>query len=660
MARRQAARREDERKTRPSRRRWILPALLALAFLSKLGALLTLGHHPLLQPDAGLDTGAYVGLAGRVAHGDPLLRGEGPVPFFVSPLYVYFLAPFLAAGAGSLFAARFVQILLGTAAAGLVFAAARRLFGEEAAAIGTALYVLTGVVTFYEVLILQSALDPFLTALALFLLADALTSEEISSKGNREGAPASGFRSRGAWIATGLAFGLLALNRPNALPCAAVVAVTLAVPPLVARMRRGRRLSLPLEEIPLRTFRPAATFLLGVSLAIAPVTLRNVAVSHEFVLISSHGGLNFLIGNGPGADGVYRRLKGITPSIAGQAADSRRVAEAAEGRSLSTGEVSAYFARKAWTWIAAEPGAAGKLFLRKIWYVLSGDEAPLNFSYPWYRSRSIALKLLPVGPGLLVPLGGAGLVLLLLGSGRLRPREAAVWASFVPVYVLLVAAFFVATRYRLALVPPLAAAGGGAIGILAVGRARDARRLAAAAAAALALAAVSLWPTGLYDGGADEEMHLVLWEIDRGEAGAMRHAEAAGPQHPDPALFWFRIGEAFAEKGHTDDAILALERSVTAGSEQPQTVKLLAAERERRGVERILKGDLAGAAADLEAAVALDPGSATAHLNLAALLAGQGDKTRAQAEARRALSLKPGYEKAEALLKAMEAGKKGK
>jgi 4-amino-4-deoxy-L-arabinose transferase-like glycosyltransferase len=637
------------------RRRWVLPAILLLACLSKLAVLLALGDHPLLQPDAGLDTGIYARLAWSVAHGDFLLRGEGAVPFFVSPLYVYFLAPILAATRGSLFAARLVQILLGTAAAGLVFATARRLFGEKAAAVGAALYVLTGVVTFHEILILQSALDPFLTALALYLLAVGLASGNPSWKATEEGASAGGPRSLAIWLATGVAFGLLALNRPNALPCAAIVAVALVMPPLVARIRGARRSSPPFEGISSRTMRPAVTFLLGVAMAIAPVTLRNLAVSHELVLISSHGGLNFLIGNGPGARGVYRRLEGITPSIAGQSADARKVAEAEEKRPLSAEEVSAHFARKAWSWIGAEPAAAAKLFVRKVWYVLSGDEAPLNFSYPWYRERTLALKLLPVGPGLLVPLGGTGLTLLLLGDGRLRPREAVVWASFTPAYVFLVAAFFVATRYRLPLAPPLAvAAGGGAVGILAALRARRVRRLAVSAAVALPLAVVSLWPTGLYDGRADEEMLLVLREIDGGDPGAMRHAEAVAASHPDPPLFWLRIGEAFAEKGRADDAILALGDSIAARPDQPAAAKQLAAARERRGVGRLLKGDTAGAAADLEAAVALDPESPSAHLNLAALLGQQGDLARARSEAGKALLLKPGYEKAEALLRALK------
>jgi len=50
--------------------------------------------------------------------------------------------------------------------------------------VGAGLYVLTGVVSFHEVLILQAALDPFLTALFLYLLARALTGIEVSKKVN--------------------------------------------------------------------------------------------------------------------------------------------------------------------------------------------------------------------------------------------------------------------------------------------------------------------------------------------------------------------------------------------------------------------------------------------------------------------------------------------
>jgi len=573
--------------------------------------------HPLLQPTGGMDSGVYARLAADVARGDVLLRGPGPVPYFVSPLYIYFLAAVHALSGGSLLAAKVVQIALGTAAVGLVWGMTRRLFDDRAALVSGILYALTGVVSFHEILILQAALDPFLTTLFLYLIAVGLTEGSVSSK---------------VWLAAGAAGGLLALNRPNALLCVAAVAVALAV---------GRA-------------RPAVALLVGTAAIVALPLARNLIVSGEPVLISSHGGLNFLVGNGPGANGVYRAIPGITPDIGGQSADTKRLAEAEEGRPLSTREVSAHFARKAWAWIRSEPGAAAALFAKKVRFVLSGDEAPLNFSFPWYRERSLVLKLLFVGPGLLVPLAGAGFVLAFFASAGTARRALLVWAVFVPAYILAVAAFFVATRYRLPLLVALAPLGGAAVARLPEAWRAKGARLGAAVAAAAVLAAISLWPTGLWDGAQDEEMHLVLWEIERGDIGAMRHAEAAAPSHPDSGLFWFRVGRSFEAAGKSDEAITALSRSHEIDSNRPGTASLLSALLEKRGLARVLAGDAARARPDLEEAVRLDGKNATARVNLAVVLADAGETSRALSLSRQALDLKPDYEKARGLLQALE------
>jgi 4-amino-4-deoxy-L-arabinose transferase-like glycosyltransferase len=612
-------------------RRRFLPLLLLLfaAFALKAALLAHFDAHPLLQPAGDMDSGVYARLAADVARGDVLLRGPGPVPYFVSPLYIYFLAAVHALSAGSLFAAKVVQIALGTAAVGLVWGMTRRLFDDRAALVAGILYALTGVVSFHEILILQAALDPFLTALALFLLADALTRGSISSKVN-------GAAGAGRWLATGGAFGLLALNRPNVLLCVAAVAGALFI----------------LKENPPRRVGLIAAFVAGVAATIAPFTLRNVLVSGEYVLISSHGGLNFLVGNGPGADGVYRVIPGITPDIGGQARDSKKIAEEAEGRPLSTREVSAHFAKKAWAWIRERPGAALALFLRKIRFTLSGDEAPLNFSFPWYRDRSLVLRLLLVGPGLLVPLAGAGFVLAFFAPAGASRRALLVWAAFIPAYVVAVAAFFVSTRYRLPLLVALAPLGGAA-----VARLPDAwrvkRGLGPAAATAAVLAAVSFWPTGLWDGAGNEDMHLVLFEIEKGDPAAMPHAETAAPNHPDPGLFWLRVGRSFAAAGKSDDAIVAYTRSREA-DHRPETTALLSALLEKRGVARTTSGDAAGGRADLEEAVRVDAANATAHLNLAVACAMAGEMARARSLAQRALELKPDYETARELLSALD------
>src|SRR5436190_3614390 len=83
--------------------------LLAALFVVKLILIRELKDHPLIQPDAGLDTTAYVMLAQQVIGGNTAL---GPGLYFVSPLYIYFLAALLALF-DSFTIVRIVQALLG-------------------------------------------------------------------------------------------------------------------------------------------------------------------------------------------------------------------------------------------------------------------------------------------------------------------------------------------------------------------------------------------------------------------------------------------------------------------------------------------------------------------------------------------------------------------
>ena len=148
-----------------------------------------------------------------------------------------------------------------------------------------------------------------------------------------------------------------------------------------------------------------------------------------------------------------------------------------------------------------------------------------------------------------------------------------------------------------------------------------------AAALALPLAALSLWPTGLYDGGADEDMHWALYLVEKGEAAeAARLASATAAVHPDPGLFWLRIGKAWAAAGRMDDAIASLEKARAIEPHPPDVERRLAAAHESRGVDRVLANDALGALPDFEAAVALSPDDAGMLLNLAAVLAEKGDR----------------------------------
>ena len=109
------------------------------------------------------------------------------------------------------------------------------------------------------------------------------------------------------------------------------------------------------------------------------------------------------------------------------------------------------------------------------------------------------------------------------------------------------------------------------------------------------LAAVSLWPAGLYDGAADEDMHWALYLVEKGDAAeAARVADAAASRHPDPGLMWFRMGQAWGAANRMDDAIASLEKAAALVPHPPATERALAAAHESRGVDRVLGHDAPG------------------------------------------------------------------
>jgi Flp pilus assembly protein TadD len=519
--------------------------VMAAAFVVKLVVLLQLRDHPLLLPHGELDTAFYVALGQDIARDGLLAPGEA---FFVSPLYVYFLAAIFSIG-GSLLAAQLVQIGLGSAAVGLLFATARHWFGERAAMVAAGLAVLTGLFTFYEVLVLQSALDPFLVAFALYALTRTTTSDRTL-----------------VFALAGVLLGLLALNRPNALVFAA--AATGGV--FVTQWRRSatdrafpgtRGWRIPVGR--------ATAMLASLLLVLAANAARSYAVSGHAIVISSHGGLNFYIGNHGGADGTYTPIQGISPSIAGQARDATRIAEAGAGRRLSPGEVSGYFEARAYDWMTSDPAGALLLFVRKVRILLNRVDVPLNYSFAYYASgESTVLHMLAAGPWLLLPLGLTG---LFWPSLRVRRHGYWLWAAFVPAYGMAVAVFFVSDRYRMPLLVPLCATAGATIvRFCDLARARRGVPLLVPAVAVAAGALVAFSDLGLDDGIGGEQARMAVWLIEQGNVeDARRYVERISPGHSHPGVLSFRAGQALLDAGRHADAVDPLRRALAIDGPRP-------------------------------------------------------------------------------------------
>ena len=486
---------------------------------------LQLRDHPLLQGDA-LDTAVYTDLARAAVAGNWSL---GPGLYLVSPLYIYFLAAILAP-THSFTAARVVQILLGTAAIGCIFVAAREWFGPRAAWFAAILAALTGLFTFYEVLLLPAALDPFLTAAGLAALALAF------ARGSQHK-----LRVSSAWfVAAGFTFGAQGLNSPTVLMPALVMVVLLAVYHFrkTADVKASGRLS---------RLRPALSMAAGLALALGPVTVRNIMVAGYWSPVSSPAGVNFYIGNNAEADGTYHSVPGITADIQRQDADARRIAEQNTGRTLDDREVSAYFYGIGWSWIQLHTSDAAKLFARKLRYIFNPAHISPTFSYPFFAyDAETLLALLVVGPSLLLPFGIVGLI---GGIARASERRAEylIWLSFVPIYALSVAVFFVTERYRLPLLVPLCIGAGGALDY-----ALDAienRRFrvledGAGLVALIGLAFLTNRPMKADDGRAEERTKMAEALVEREQFDEAEHwvTEAERIQ-PHPGLVHFRVGQ---------------------------------------------------------------------------------------------------------------------
>jgi 4-amino-4-deoxy-L-arabinose transferase-like glycosyltransferase/thioredoxin-like negative regulator of GroEL len=518
--------------------------IVGAALLVKLTVLWQLADHPMLHENSGLDTTAYAELARRVVNGDLLL---GPGLYYLSPLYIYVLA-FGLAVTDSFVGARALQAILGALSVGGIWYLTQLWTNTRAANWAAGLAIVTGVMTFYEVIILQASIDTALTVGALIPLALALRTDQPR------------------WfIVTGVAFGLAALNRPN---------MTLVVLGLFALLLLSKRV------------KPAVLLLAGTALAFSPVAIRNGMVAGQWMTVSSHGGLNLYIGNSENATGFYRQVPGITPSIAGQAHDTRVVAGQALGREVTDAEASDYFVDQALTWMTSHPLDAAGLFAKKFAFVFHAKYVALPHSFPFYAGDTDSwLRYLPIGPWLLMPLGLVGLAVLVVGAED--RRRTAMWVAFVPLYAGAVAVFFVADRYRLPLLVPMCVGGGVALDALAVAiRERSWRAVAAPAVCGLVLLALVNAPYGLNEGRWSEGLKLAQRLVILGrDAEAQTWVDRLAPDADPRGMAHYLVGQQYLVEGKPELAIPLIEAALAQGLRMPRLLGDLANARERSGDE---------------------------------------------------------------------------
>jgi Flp pilus assembly protein TadD len=571
--------------------------LFALAI--RLLYLWQLHHAPFFDLRIG-DAEAYHLWARRIAAGDWL----GDDVFYQAPLYPYVLALLYRAVADSAIAVRIVHAFLGAASCALLSYAGWRMFGRRGLLAGAILAIYPAAI-FLDGQLDKNALSTLLLCAVLATCAARL------------------------WIAAGLALGLLALTRENAL--------LLAIPLFVAARGRPARLR----------------FAVALVAVLLPVVVRNYAVSGELHLTTAQSGPNFYIGNRAGAPGWYDPLVTGHGSAADERADAVRLAETAAGRKLSAGEVSRHWTSRALAGIRAHPLDWLGLMARKLALTLNNAEIADTEAQSVAAEYSWLLRLpLPFG--------------LVLAAAALNWRgDRALWLM-AAVYALSVAAFYVLARYRFPLVPILL--------LLAVSLPRRPTRPAmAASAAALLLAFLPLVDprparaTGYFAvatalahdasrlddaatwyrraievdprfPGAHFGLATVLTKQGR-PADAISHYEAAVAAWPGQQEARYNFARALEAAGRDEDAVAQYEAAVRLRPDDVDARVALA--QALLKLERPLD-----ALSHFTRALEFNPSLASAHANVGAILANEGRVAEAVPHFERAVALNPSDENA--------------
>ena len=525
----------------------LVALVLRLVYFSHIRDLFFIDH-------LGLDAKYYDHLARQIAGGDIF----GHEVFFFGPLYPYSLAILYTIFGVSLTVARLSQFLLGAVGCALIYQLGKQCFSRRVGYLAAGLGALHAPLIMYQGTILYDQLGAILVILILMAFIRAQDSARWQDS-----------------MVAGALLGLMALGRANVLLF--LPFVFLLYLPTVKKTSHANW-----AQAGRRWF----FVLLGCVLVIVPVTMRNLIVGGELVLITANGGLNFYIGNGPEASGGYVMPSGvdIRYDFAG-----RQLAEADLGHKLSYYDLSRYWFAKAKSHVQAHPFESLKLLFHKMALFWCSFELPQIEHYDFMRQYSWVLRLPHLAFGFLAPLGIVGLIVTIRGN-----RKVYLLFLFLLAYFLSVVVFFVAGRYRLPIHPVLMVLAAAAIfwGWDRV-KERHYQAVIMAAGGWMLLSGLSHWP---------------LWAKELPNHLAEKH---------------FQVGSVAELQGRTTEALEHYQKAVTY---EPCHVKALL----NLALVYAQRGNVAAAERSLREAIRCDPTYAKAYFNLAILYSRHGRTTEAE------------------------------
>ncbi len=544
------------------RERLFLAGLFVFAFLLRIIYLLQIKSNPFFE-NLSLDPLFHDLWAQSIAQGDWL--GEGV--FFRAPFYPYFLALLYKIFGHDLFLARLIQHLLGSFSVVVVYLLSRRLYDRKVAVISGLLAAAYWIFIHFEGELLLDFWLVFLGPLLLLLLYRAAEKSRFLN-----------------WFLAGMILGLFAITRPNILIFTPFILIWLWIQ----------------KQTKWRTALKYWVWVgLGAVMIISPVTLRNYLRGHDFVLISSQGGINFFIGNNPYADGTSAVVPGLGDDW--DYADAVVLAEQELGRKLKPSQASNYFYRRGWDFILNESEKSLPLLWKKFYLFWNKFEVSNNQNTYFFQRYSSLLRILPVGFWIIGPLSLLGIVLSLRNF-----RKYSLLIFYLFSYMLTVVLFFVADRLRLPVIPVLIIFSGFAlVQLWEKVKSKQFRRLIVP----LALLTVFFW---------------------------FSNSNLYGLSTKNFAQSYFSLGNIYLKQNQLERAEAYYDSALTENPNLPRAHLNL-------GIIQLRKENLDSAGAEFSRVLLLNPYEEKAYNNLSTIYRLKKDYSKAVQFARAAIRLRPNY-----------------
>jgi tetratricopeptide (TPR) repeat protein len=390
----------------------LISIIVVIGFMARMAYITDYANTEVFPILKGSDSYCYYIWAKDIASGDIL----GKAAFMKWPLYAYFLGFWMSLFGENIAVIYIFQFFLGIINAVLLYFIGRQVFNRSVGFIAGLFYVWYGLFIFYEGLLIYTSLSLLLNSiffLYLFYLNDNF--------------------KKTSYFGAGLLLGLATAAQANIM-----IFGVLAVFYLSLQNRPNFR----------KIFINLSIFLLGFSIIIGGITLRNYLVEKDLVFIAGNGGMNFYLGNNPQASGGFSSGP-FNRSQEEMFVESKAMAKVALGmQKIKTSAASEFWFKKSFEFIKDNPRAYFRLLLNKFILIFSPTESVFETEYRFIVEKVKIFKYMLLDLQIVLPFACLGIIF------SLKMFRKAAWLYLAVIsFTAGMLLFLVAARYRIVILP---------------------------------------------------------------------------------------------------------------------------------------------------------------------------------------------------------------